>query len=138
MPFVLQPRLGILDITANVVGWPILLLGLVLCLIAALQIKPVTAPDRNEPLITNGIYGIVRHPIIVGETVWPLGLSIMMASTIGVALTPFWFLCLYMGTRVEEEQMEQIFGDKYRKYKGRVPGFIPFLKGLRIKDEKGE
>jgi protein-S-isoprenylcysteine O-methyltransferase Ste14 len=137
MPFVIQPRLEISGVIANVVGWPLLILGLLLCLTAALQIKPVTAPDRKEPLKTTGLYGIVRHPIIVGETLWPLGLSILMASTIGMALTPFWFLCLYMGTRVEEEQMEELVGDEYREYKRRVPGFIPFLKSLTTKDEKG-
>ena len=55
-----------------------------------------------------------------------------------MALTPFWFLCLYMGTRVEEEQIGEIFGDEYREYRRRVPGYMPFLKSLRAKDEKGE
>jgi len=137
MPFVLQPRLEVSDLITNLAGFPILAAGLLLCVPAAFHIRPVTAPDKSEPLKTSGVYAILRHPIVLGEILWPLGLSLLMKSVIGISLTPFWFFCLYMITRVEEEQMEAIFGDEYREYKRRVPGYIPFLKGLRTKDEKG-
>lgn len=54
-----------------------------------------------------------------------------------MALTPFCFLRLYMTDRVEEEQMGEVFGDEYREYRRRVPGYMPFVKSLRVKDKKG-
>ena len=76
MAFVLLPRLEVYDLIAYLAGFPILAVGLLLCLPAALQIRPATAPDVSGPSKTSGVCGILRHPIVLGEVLWPLGLSL--------------------------------------------------------------
>jgi protein-S-isoprenylcysteine O-methyltransferase Ste14 len=47
---------------------------------------------RCEPLRTDGLYSVVRHPLMLCDVFWPLGLSLIFGSIIGVPLTPLWLL----------------------------------------------
>jgi protein-S-isoprenylcysteine O-methyltransferase Ste14 len=52
------------------------------------RIVPLTGPDRDEPLRTDGLYAIIRHPLMVWDIFWPLGWSLIFGSLIGAVLTP--------------------------------------------------
>ena len=129
LPFVDQPR--ILPRTL----WQIILGGLILAgslVFAApvFRIVPLTAPDKSEPLRTDGLYSIVRHPLMVCDILWPLGLSLIFGSVIGVLLTPLWFLMIWVLTNVEEESLTREYGDAYCDFQSRVPRFLPRLPGF--------
>lgn len=77
-------------------------------------------------LVTDGVYARVRHPqygglflIVFGEGIvhWPTILSVVAFPIIVVA-----YFLLAMR---EEREMIAKFGDEYRTYRERVPGFIP-------------
>lgn len=78
----------------------------------------------------DGLYSIVRHPLMVCDIFWPLGLSLMFGSVIGVALTPVWLLVIWVLTEVEAESLVQQYGETYREYQSRVPRFLPLLSGF--------
>jgi protein-S-isoprenylcysteine O-methyltransferase Ste14 len=129
LPFVIQPRI---DPTP---WWLVALGGLVLAAGLAFaapmfRIVPLTAPDRGEPLRTGGLYAVVRHPLMVCDILWPLGLSLIFGSTIGILLVPAWLLMIWMLTHVEEESLVREYGDAYRVYQARVPRFLPRLAGF--------
>ena len=81
---------------------------------------------REQALMTDGIYGRVRHPqytglflIVFGEGVvhWPTIASVIAFLVIFVAYT--------LLARKEERTMLDQFGDEYRAYQQRVPMFFP-------------
>jgi methanethiol S-methyltransferase len=93
------------------------------------RITPFTAPARREPLRTDGLYSAVRHPLMVCDIFWPLGLSLIFGSVIGIALTPVWLAVAWVLTQVEEEALVREYGDAYRGYQARVPRLFPRLHG---------
>ena len=45
------------------------------------------------------------------KSFWPLGLSLMLGSVIGILLTPAWFLLCLAFTYIEEEALVREYGD---------------------------
>lgn len=78
-------------------------------------------------LVTTGPYAVVRHPqysalflVILGALVqWPTILTVLMAPVLVVAY-------VRLGWR-EERELEARFGEAYRAYRRRAPGFVPAL-----------
>ena len=118
LPFVEQPRFGGGHLLWVIGG------GLVVLSLAAmsplLKIKPLTRPDANEPLSTDGVFGLVRHPGYLANTLWGLGWAVLFGSTIGVLLTPAWIATFWLHALIEEEGLLRAYGPAYREYMTRV------------------
>jgi protein-S-isoprenylcysteine O-methyltransferase Ste14 len=124
LPSVVQPRLPADSPLLVALGILVLVVSLVFgC--AAFRIRPFTAPDVREPLRTDGLYAVVRHPVMFCDAFWPLGLSLVFGSVIGVVLTPVWLLLAWLITFPEEELLVREYGDRYRDFQQRVPRMIP-------------
>ena len=95
-----------------------------------LGLKAYTRPTSTEPLRTDGLYGIVRHPILFANILWPLGWSAVFRSWIGLALVPVWFFLVYLMSFIEEDRLIETYGDAYRRYREQVPRLIPFVRFL--------
>ena len=80
---------------------------------------------RCEPLRTDGLYSVVRHPLMLCDVFWPLGLSLIFGSIIGVPLTPLWLLVVWVLTQVEEESLVREYGEADRDFRSRVPRLFP-------------
>lgn len=118
LPFVVQPRFG-----GGTLRWAIgiAVIGLALAIMSPLlRIKPLTRPDAAEALHTRGVFGIVRHPGYLGNVLWGLGWAIAFGSLVGVWLTPFWLAMFWLHALIEEEVLQQKYGDVYRAYMTRV------------------
>jgi protein-S-isoprenylcysteine O-methyltransferase Ste14 len=79
----------------------------------------------QSALVTDGIYGIVRHPQYSGLFAITIGLLIQW-PTIVTALT--WPVLVFMYVRLarrEETEAASRFGEAYRVYAERVPRFLP-------------
>jgi protein-S-isoprenylcysteine O-methyltransferase Ste14 len=126
LPFVSQPRIEPNPAWLVVVG-VVVLAGSLVFATPVFRIVPLTAPDRHEPLRTDGLYSIVRHPLMVCDIFWPLGWSLMCGSVIGVALTPAWLVVIWVFTYLEEEALVREYGDAYRGFQSRVPRLFPRL-----------
>jgi protein-S-isoprenylcysteine O-methyltransferase Ste14 len=126
LPFVYQPRLESTPPWLVMLGVFILAASLLFGT-PVFRIKPLTSPDRQNLLRTDGLYAIIRHPLMLCDIFWPLGWSLIFGSFLGIVLTPIWWLIIYIMTFVEEETLVREYGDAYRKYQARVPRFIPRL-----------
>ena len=128
LPFVAQPRFG-----AGPARWAIGAATIALSLAIMTQllaIKPLTRPDAAEALHTHGVFGLVRHPGYLANTLWGLGWAILFGSTIGVLLTPAWAAVFWLHALIEGEALQREYGPAYREYMARVPSRI--IPGLRI------
>ena len=129
LSFVSQPRIAPLSPLLIVVGIVILIASLVFGT-PVVRIIPLTGPDRGEPLRTDGLYALVRNPLMLCDIFWPLGWSLILGSVIGIVLTPVWFLVIWTLTHVEEESLVREYGDAYREFQARVPRLFPRLPGI--------
>lgn len=110
------------------VGCALLLAGNGLVAAAALTLKRRTAfgPDgQSTALVTGGIFGWVRHPIVLGLGLIYLGFFLTLPSPLVLA----GLLCFgwHQQRRLaaEEALLANRFGRQYRDYRGRVGGLWP-------------
>jgi protein-S-isoprenylcysteine O-methyltransferase Ste14 len=83
---------------------------------------------RSDTLVTDGVYGIVRHPMYLGH------LSTMFTVTLGAATTAcfglFAFTLVAGGLMIllEERELHRRFGAAWEQYCARTPALIPLMK----------
>jgi protein-S-isoprenylcysteine O-methyltransferase Ste14 len=80
----------------------------------------------TQGLLTIGPFRYCRNPMTLGTILAYLGLSISVATIVGVALTLCLaaLLLLYL-KRVEEKELAERFGEEYLAYRREVPFIIP-------------
>ena len=77
---------------------------------------------RNE-LVTNGVYGIVRHPLyLAGIVIFTFNPLLTRNSLTVSVLADLYFL---FGAFIEERRFSGVFGDQYQEYRKRVPRLLP-------------
>ena len=128
LPFTPQPRLEVSNIMVVPIGLTILALGFLLEALALKQLREILfhKPAKRR-LITNGVYGIVRHPLYLGESLWPIGLSLCFKALWALLLTPLWFIFYIITTYFEEKDLIKEFGEEYLEYRKKVKRFIPYI-----------
>lgn len=82
-------------------------------------------------LVVDGVYAYVRHPQYSGLILVTIGLLIQWPTIITALMWPVLIFAYYRLSRKEEADMEREFGEAYKKYKERVPMFIPQIGGRR-------
>lgn len=120
LPFVDQPRLDPASWHATA-GWMLFGVGIAI-LLPAMGIRWWEPPEPRTALRTTGIHGVIRHPIYLGELLWPIGLSLAFGSIVGLALTPVWWLVFLVHALSEEAALERELGQPYRDYQAKVRG----------------
>lgn len=79
----------------------------------------------EQRLVISGIRSRVRHPIYLGHFCEMLGWSVGTGLTVCYGLTALAVITGAIMIRTEEAELEQRFGEQYRKYKEAVPAWIP-------------
>lgn len=87
---------------------------------------PEISPEVEGRLMTRGPFSIVRHPTYLSHTLMLFGIFLISGVIAAGVLT---FLDLVLINIViiplEERELLSRFGDDYKKYKEKVPGFFP-------------
>ena len=81
----------------------------------------------GHQLVTHGPFAFVRHPMYVGILAAALG-GLLIYRTWALVFAAVTFLGLVIRARQEERVLAREFGEQWRAYAGRVPGWIPRLK----------
>ena len=134
IPMYLNKDLSIKYVPAFLMGIVIICLGLVVMILTIslfIRIGKGTLAPWSPPnkLITNGIYGQVRNPMIMGVLIVLIGESLaVMSLKIGL-----WALIFFMINHVyfivfEEPGLEKRFGKEYIEYKKNISRWIPRIK----------
>ena len=85
--------------------------------------------SRTEPLVIEGPYRYVRHPLYFGVVVIVIGWWLLLDYSfllVSAILLLLWFN--FVVARFEEEELRAMFGERYEEYAKEVPRIIPFIK----------
>ncbi|UCB50973.1 MAG: isoprenylcysteine carboxylmethyltransferase family protein [Deltaproteobacteria bacterium] len=82
---------------------------------------------KAEGLVTDGVYGYIRHPQYAGLFLIMFGWLIHWPTLLTLILFPI-LVGVYYGLAMKEEKgLEEVFGAQYQKYKARTQRFFPRL-----------
>ena len=88
--------------------------------------RQVYRARKEDRLVTDGLYGYVRHPQYTGLFIALFGEGIIHWPTIfSVGLFPLVVVVFTWLARKEERDMTDEFGEDYRTYRQQVPMFVP-------------
>jgi protein-S-isoprenylcysteine O-methyltransferase Ste14 len=97
--------------------WPVFVLGD--------RFSGLVAIQPGHKLVTEGIYGVIRHPGYLGLLVNSLGWGLAFRSGVGVLLMVALLPPLIARIRAEEALLRAQFGDEYEAYRRRTSRLIP-------------
>jgi len=97
--------------------WPVFVLGH--------RFSGLVAIQPGHTLVTNGIYGVTRHPSYLGLLINSLGWSLSFRSGVGVLLTALLIPPLLARISAEENLLHWQFGDDYNAYRSHTWRLIP-------------
>ncbi|HUP07132.1 MAG TPA: isoprenylcysteine carboxylmethyltransferase family protein [Caldimonas sp.] len=84
----------------------------------------VTVKQDHE-LVTDGPYGIVRHPIYSGLLAAFIGSALALGEWRGILSVALVLIAFARKIRLEERWMQERFGDAYVRYRQHVPALLP-------------
>jgi len=121
----------------NWLGGFLLLLGILVCGIAIWNFRSMTrlTGRRSDQLVVKGLYKYSRNPQYIGYGLLILGFVISHWSATAWLAFASYLLLVGVTIRIEEEHLENLYGEAYRQYCRRVPRFIGSVSKL---DDRGE
>jgi protein-S-isoprenylcysteine O-methyltransferase Ste14 len=99
--------------------WPVFVLGD--------RFSGLVAIQPGHTLVTNGVYGVIRHPSYLGMLVNSLGWGLAFRSGVGVLLTALMIPPILARIGAEERMLRTQFGDEYDAYCARTSRLVPGL-----------
>ncbi len=86
-----------------------------------------SAPRAADQLTVVGPYRFVRHPMYTGVLCISLGLACLIQSLAFYAVFGIYLVLIYLLIPVEEEGLQQAYGESYLAYRQRVRKLIPLV-----------
>ncbi|MEI6876209.1 MAG: isoprenylcysteine carboxylmethyltransferase family protein [Spirochaetota bacterium] len=83
--------------------------------------------EKTTRLVTDGIYGYIRHPLYSSLLLLVLGIFLKAPSLEGGGVMVVACILLIITALRDERECREYFGDGYRDYMKRTKRFIPFL-----------
>jgi protein-S-isoprenylcysteine O-methyltransferase Ste14 len=126
--------------------WPEILIASVSLLLAAGAVVLAAAAKRHlgrqwalaarvvngHQLVTDGPFGLIRHPIYAAMGLLLLAPVIGLASWLGVAVSvPLFIVGTSLRARAEDKLLARTFGREFEEYRCRIPAFFPRLGSRR-------
>ncbi|MEI9983039.1 MAG: isoprenylcysteine carboxylmethyltransferase family protein [Aliidongia sp.] len=99
--------------------WPVFVLGR--------RFSGLVAIQPGHALVTDGIYGVIRHPSYLGLLINVAGWALAFRSAAGLALGALLVPPLLARIAAEERMLLSQFGDAYEAYRARTARLIPGL-----------
>jgi protein-S-isoprenylcysteine O-methyltransferase Ste14 len=118
------------DSLRRVLGWSLLGAGSTL---VASAWRAVGEVDLEHPagLVSAGPYEISRNPMYVGWGLLHLGAALTVGSAWMAATFPLSAIWLHHQILGEERQLDNAFGEEYRRWRATVPRYLGFRRPRR-------
>lgn len=115
-----------------VIGVPLYLSGLILYLGAMQTLAQAYRPSsvfaaevaEERGLITDGPYAYIRHPMYLAVSLTAIG-GLLLFKTWAMGFIALSCTALVFQARREEQALERVFGEAWRRYRSRVPAWFP-------------
>lgn len=121
-------RGGTADTVIDALAWVALVVGGLIRLWATLYI----GGRKSKELATEGPYSLCRNPLYVGSMLMGVSLALSLKSVaVLVGLAGAGLVYATYLVPHEEQVLEQIFGDAYRRYRARTAAFVPGWREFR-------
>jgi protein-S-isoprenylcysteine O-methyltransferase Ste14 len=124
-PFLLPFGRRIFGSLGMIAGTWITLMGIILVVLGWGKIH------KTQSLVTDGIYGYIRHPQYVGLFLIMLGWLLHWPTLLTLIIFPILVGVYYWLAIREENGLEEAYPDEYAEYKARTPRFFPYLGGRK-------
>jgi len=117
------------SIAGHIVGWPLVVLSIVL-MIFAIQTFKKAGEDKNvrtatHSIVTSGPFAFTRNPMYLAMLILYVGLAIIINTLWPLFFLPIVLIVMHYGVIFrEEEYLENKFGEEYIDYKKRVRRWI--------------
>jgi protein-S-isoprenylcysteine O-methyltransferase Ste14 len=83
--------------------------------------------QEGHKLVTNGLYGVIRHPSYLGLLLGLFGWALVFRSAAGIVVSLLLIPPLVARMNSEEALLESEFGEQYAAYRRRTWRLLPFL-----------
>lgn len=109
-----------------VIGMIFLGIGLVLY---GLTARSLLRGIKETRLVTTGMYRYSQNPLyaLIMLVLFP-GIGLMMNSWLVLTTPVLGFICFRKFIAQEYNEMTDVFGEEYQRYKERTPEFFPFIR----------
>jgi protein-S-isoprenylcysteine O-methyltransferase Ste14 len=87
----------------------------------------LVAIQPEHRLVTNGLYGVIRHPSYLGLFVSVLGWGLAFRSGVGVVIAVMMLVVLLARIQAEERLLSESFGAEYDAYRSRTWRLVPYV-----------
>ena len=119
------------EIIVELSGYLLLLTGLLIRLWCILYI----GGRKSKDLVMEGPYSICRNPLYVGTFLLAIGAGLCFENLLVLAFSIVIIIPAHLVVvRMEESQLETIFGEQYRLYKKQVPRYWPRRSGYKSRE----
>jgi protein-S-isoprenylcysteine O-methyltransferase Ste14 len=84
--------------------------------------------QSGHQLYTRGLYGVVRHPSYTGMVLCNVGIALQTCNWIGgLLIAGATVLLVLQRISLEEQMLDQAFGEEYERYRRRTKRLIPWI-----------
>ncbi len=123
------PIMTIVSLPWNLLGIVPLVVGVVINMVADNTFRRANTPIKpfEEPtaLVTSGMYQVSRNPMYLGLVLILVGIAILLGSVMPYIVIPVFMILIEKSfIRVEEQGLEQKFGQQWLEYRQRVRRWV--------------
>ncbi len=87
----------------------------------------LVAIQEDHTLVTQGLYGVIRHPSYLGILIAAAGWSLAFRGAVGLIITALTAFVVVGRIEAEERLLAETFGAEYDRYRARTWRLVPYL-----------
>jgi len=131
------PTVDVVNLLFKVIGILLIIYGLFLDVSAKLKSKIFESVKENK-LITDGVYGIVRNPVYSGALLACTG-AVLIANNLVLLIVPVicWLYMTLFLINTEEKWLKELYGQEYVAYCQKVNRCIPWFPKIEADKSTG-